>query len=139
MNPTPSLMSQLSNTMATGQSPMNVQTPGSPMFDPGLISPNPSPMPNKSPMSMMHLQNHFKNTGMPLPPQLQQMQGGQGQQPLVTLPIEDQSQQQPGVQVPASEAELIIKAMTKHLDHKHKMEGKMLDAVLPQPQLPATL
>jgi hypothetical protein len=131
MNPQ-SLMGRLTQGMAAGSSPMDQVTPGSPMFQPGMTPPQQAPMPNKS----FHLQKAFQRRGMPMPPQVAQMdtqqppqatpQSGQPPQPAVT--------QQP--QVPLSEAELIIKAMAKHLDHKGKMEAKILEAALPQDQTP---
>lgn len=125
----PSLMARLTQGMQAGNSPMNTVTSGSPNFQPSLQSPTPSPMPNKT----FHLEAALKRRGMQLPPQLAQQGEPQAQGGQVTLPnVQDINPQQPGVQVPLSEVELIIKALSKHLDHKNKMEAKVLEAALPQ-------
>lgn len=130
-------MSQLNNSMQSGGSPMNVQTPGSPNYDPSLIAPSPTPTPQGSPMSQIHITH----------PDLHAVLQKQGISPAdpnaptpnaagnVTLPIQDEEPQSPGVQVPLSDAQLIIKAMSKHMDHKNKIEAKVLDAAIPQPQV----
>lgn len=133
----PSLMTQLNNSMQSGGSPMDVQTPGSPMFDPSLQTPSPTPMPQGSPMSQIHVTHPDLHAVL----QKQGISPGGGDPAMqpnaagnVTLPLQDQEPQSPGVQVPLSDAQLIIKAMTKHMDHKNKIEAKVLDAALPQPE-----
>lgn len=137
MQPQPSLMSQLTNSMATGGSPLNIQSPGSPMAQPGLSPPQPSPMPNKT----FHLEAALKRRGMtmpasiqggapPPPPMPQDPSQAQGQPPQVAQPAPAEPT------APLSEVELIIKALSHHLDHKGKMEAKVLEAALPQDQTP---
>lgn len=127
MQPQPSLMSQLSNSMAQGGSPMNVQTPGSPQFDPSLQMPSPTPMPDQS------ISSQFSPSQMQ-----QQPPQGMGQQPqqMATLPIQDGDQQTPGVQVPASEAELIIKALGKRMQSLSKIHEMAAGTAFPQPEPP---
>ncbi len=133
----PSLMSQLTAGMAQGTSPMNTVTPGAPTYQPSLVPPQNTPMPDKSPTSAMHLHNAFQRRGLPIPPQLQTQATAQpsvsqgGSQ--VTLPVEDQNPQQAGVQVPVGEAELIIKALTSRLQMLGKHESAVRDHLFPKP------
>ena len=60
----------------------------------------------------------------------------QGQEQMVTLPTEDRDQQSPGVQVPTSEAELIIKALDGRMKSLSKIHGMAAQAAFPQPQQP---
>jgi hypothetical protein len=134
MNPNPSLMTQLTNTMSQGQSPMNVQTPGSPMYQPSLITPAPAPTPDRSPEAAMHLgalHRYYEKNGMQKPSQLTSAPTAQPGGSQVTLPVQDTNPQQPGVQIPVSEAELIVKALTKRLEHHSKAGEKVLNALMP--------
>jgi hypothetical protein len=39
----------------------------------------------------------------------------------------------PTASMPVSETELILRALSKHLDHKGKIEEKLLNAMIPEP------
>lgn len=111
----------LARSMTAGQPAPMQQSPLSSNFAPNLVVPPPPQLPNKSPMSAMSpalqaaMQRGSQSTQTPPAPQQNSQQ--------VTLPVQDQNQQQPGIQVPISEAELIIKAMTERLKHTTKMEA----------------
>lgn len=125
---------QLSQQMAQGVPALDQNTVGSPNFDPSLQPPMPSAMPQGSPMDAIH--RAFARRGKPVPAHLQAPQAPQAQpqQPdasgQVTLPIQDENPQQPGTQVQPSEAELLIKAITKRLDHHNKVTEKLVDSFL---------
>ncbi len=131
MNPT-GFIGQLNRSMQADTPALDQVTGTSPNFDPSLATPAPSAMPDKSPATMMHLHGALARRGIN-PTSIEQLNQPEqaGGQPLVTLPIQDQSPQQPGVQVPMSEADLIIKALSKRLDHRNKMEASVAKAMLP--------
>lgn len=133
----PSLMSQLTQSMAQGGSPMNVQTPGSPMYQPSLTPQTPSPMPDKSPTTAMHLgalHRYFEKNNIPKPSQLQS--GNIAPAGQVTLPpVQDVNPNQSGTQIPTSEAELIIKALSKRLEHHSKTAEKIVGSMLPKEEV----
>lgn len=120
------LQTQLAQSMQGG-SPMNIATPGSPTAMPGLQAPAPTPMPDRSPMSMMHkpaLQQAVQQSQMP-------------QQADMTIPgLQDQNPQQPGVQVPTSEAELIIKALDSRMKSISKIHEAVANNLYPAPPEP---
>lgn len=119
----PSLQTQLAQGMM-GNSPMNIQSPSAPTYQPGLTTPLPPPMPDKSPAS------NFTPTQM-------QQQPPQGMpQDMVTLPIQDGDQQTPGVQVPETEAELILKALTHRQKSISKVQEMAAAHMFPQPMQP---
>lgn len=116
----------LQNALAQGMqsgSPMNAQTPSAPGFDPGTQPPAQPPMPNQSPMSQIR----------PMPGQVA---GGQpqGQGQMMTLPVNDSDPNTPGVQIPASESELLIKALNDRLKSLSKIHTMAAQAAYPQPQ-----
>lgn len=124
---------QLSQQMAQGVPTLDQNTAGSPNFDPSLQPPMPGAMPQGSPMTAMDSALHraHQRRGMPIPAQMSQASGQQGD---VTLPIEDNNPQQPGVQVSPTEAELILKAMDSRLKHHSKITEHLMKTFLPQPQ-----
>ncbi len=74
------------------------------------------------------------------PSQMQQqppqgMPQADGQQ-MTTLPIQDGDQQAPGVQVPTSEASLIIEALDGRMKSLSKIHTMAAQAAFPQPQQP---
>jgi hypothetical protein len=93
-------------------------------------------MPNKT----FHLEAALKRRGMQMPASLQG--GAPPAPPMPTDPSQAQGQPQPAQPAPVepatplSEVELIIKALTKHLDHRGKLEAKILEAALPKDQTP---
>lgn len=127
-SPQPSLMSQLSQSMQQGQSPMSVALPGSPTAMQGM-SATPSPMPDKSPMSQIHPPQGMQ---VPVNPQAPAQATGQD----VTLPVQDTDPNQPGVQIPASESELILKALDHRLKTLSKIHSMAATSAFPQPQQP---
>lgn len=128
MNPTPGLMSQLAQTMATGGSPMNIQTPGAPTYQPGLQQPTPPQMPDKT----------FQTSqGAPMQQMAAQQQLQQGQQgQMMTLPVEDQDPQSPGTQVTETEAEKIIKALSDRMKSLSKIHTQQTQHLYPLPEQP---
>lgn len=145
--PPTSILGQISQSMASGQSPLNSISSSSPAFQPGLTPPS-VPMPDKSPASFIHRAAGRRGMDLSNHPQLQ---ANFAQSPTpgapvnsdpssftnpqqATLPIQDQNPQQPGVQVPISEAELIVKALNKRLDHHTKMTEKLMNTMLPEQQ-----
>ncbi len=116
------LATQLANSMQMGNSPLNVQTPGSPNYNPSLVTQQPTPMPQGSPAS------DFTPTqmqqGQPMQPQTQE--------PQLTLPVEDSNPQAQGTQVSVSEAEKIIAALEGRLKNIGSVEKMTAQAALPQ-------
>lgn len=141
MQPT-SVLGQLNQSMQAGTPTLDQVSGSSPNFDPNLQPTSPAPMPQGSPATMMHLHGALSRRGIN-PTSIQQLndagqQGGSNGQPLVTLPIQDQNQEQPGVQVPMSEADLIIKALSKRLDHRNKMEATVAKVMMPPQEMGVT-
>ncbi len=120
-----SLGNQYAASVQGGGSPLNIMTPGSAGFQPQLQTPQAPNMPSKSPMSQINppspmldqngqpVGHPLINPPPPLPPHPVQNQ--------VTLPIQDSDPNQPGIQIPATESELILKA----LDHRLKALSKI--------------
>lgn len=134
--PPQSPIGQLNSSMQAGTPEISQVSGGSPNFDPSLVAPQNTPMGDKSPASEIHetpLHRALKRRGISIPPQLQSQTAPTPG--MTTLPIQDESAQ-PGVQVPTSEAELIIKALTKRMDHHSKVTEKLLDSFLPQANTP---
>lgn len=125
MNPAVGLQAQLAQGMASG-SPMNIATPGSPTFQQGLTAPS-IPMPDKSPATNFTPHQMSPAMQAPMPQQ------GQPQQ-MMTLPIEDANAQAPGVQVPESEASLILKSLDHRLENISKVQEMVTAFHHPQPQ-----
>jgi hypothetical protein len=128
------MLGQLNQSMQAGTPAIDQVSGSSPNFDPNLQPMGPSPMPEKSVGTMMHLHGALKRRGIDPAslPQLSQNASG-----MVTMPNAaegDHNPAQPGVQVPVTEAELIIKALTTRLGHHSKLEASIADALLPQPQ-----
>jgi hypothetical protein len=129
------LLGQINQSMSQGIPELGQVSSTSPNFDQQLQPNAPSPMPDKSPASMISpLHSALQRRGMPIPPQLAQQNQGVGQ---VTVPngtpgVQDTNKQQPGVQIPASEAELIIKALTSRLGMLGKHESAVRDHLFPQ-------
>lgn len=121
------LATQLAQSMQSGQSPMNISTPGGPMQQQGLQAPSPTPMPDKSPMTMIN-----PPQGMQVPTNPQSPAQATGQD--VTLPIQDANPQQAGVQIPASESELILKALDHRLKTLSKIHSMAATSAFPQPE-----
>lgn len=121
--PQPSLQTQLSQSMLSG-SPMNTMTPSAPYYDPSLQSPQPVPTPDKSPATNFTPTQMQPQNQAPLP------------QEMTTLPIQDGDQGQPGVQVPKSEAELIINALTHRQKSISKVQEMAAAHMYPQPAQP---
>lgn len=119
------LIGQLNQSMSQGVPALGQVSSTSPNFDPSLQAQPPMPNPTSS-------------TGAGISPALQramakggQQQSQQPQQPQsVTLPVQDQNPQQPGVQVPATEAELLIKALSSRLGLIGKHESAIRDHML---------
>ena len=114
----------ISGNMRAGVPAPGQLSPQSPNFQGPLQAPQNPPMPNKSPTSAMHLTDALKRRNID-PGAIAQLT--QSTQPQVTLPIQDQNPQQPGVQVPQSEAELIIKALTDRMKTLGKHESAVRD------------
>jgi hypothetical protein len=134
MNPQPSLMSQLSQQMVSGGSPMNVQTPGSPGFNPQMQTPS-VPNPNRSGGLLTPLHHALARRGIDHTqiPQLSGQQPSQGQPSAMQPPPTAMAQPaQQGATIPVSETELILKSFEKHLSHRDKLQAKVLEAALPQ-------
>jgi len=141
MNPqTP--IGQLNASIQAGV-PAPAQVSGSsPNFDPGMTPPVNTPMPEKSPASLLSKHPHpvgraFERRGLPVPPQVEAMLGQNGQpvpngmqnpppaaqafQSLPPHPVQNMpptnltSPQVPGapVEKPLSEAEALVKALEK--------------------------
>lgn len=104
-----------------------------PTFQPGMSAPT-TPMPDKSPASLIHgspFHRALQRRGIDMPTQAQMPATAQpNASGDVTLPIQDANPSQPGVQVPPSEAELIIKALTSRLHMLGKHESAVRDALL---------
>lgn len=112
----------LSRSMMEGQ-PLPT-SPQSASFQPSLVVPQNPPMPNKSPITSMHLQSAMaRRAGQQQPDAVPQNATPSASPNQITLPAQDQNPQQPGVQVPLSEAELIIKALSDRLKHHTKSEA----------------
>lgn len=134
-----SLLGQVTSSMASGQSPLNQISSSSPASQPGLMPPPQTPMPGND-YSVIHKAAASRGMDLSGHPQLQPGQSQQSQGQDVTLPIQDNNPQQPGVQVPASEAELIIKALTGRMKtisgHEEKIRDAALSMIQPQADTP---
>jgi hypothetical protein len=83
-------------------------------------------------MPLGALHRYFERNNMPKPQQL--AAGTMQPAGQVTLPdVQDTNPGQPGTQVPVSEGELILKALTKRLEHHSKTAEKIVNAALPKP------
>ena len=126
-----SIVGQVNRSMNAGVPALDQMSSSNPGFNPGMMPPASSPMPNMSPaIGETALHRHFKRAGQPVP---QQLQG----QPAPQVPPEVAQQatasSAPQPAMPVSETELILKALSHHLDHKGKMEEKLLNAMIPEP------
>ena len=121
------IIGQVNRSMNAGVPALDQMSSSNPGFNPGNIPPSSAPMPNGSPMTGVEtaLHRHFKRNNMAVPQQLQP------QQPEITLPVQDANPSQSGTQIPVSEVELVLRALSKHLDHKNKIEDKLLNTILP--------
>lgn len=126
-----SLLGQMSASMGSGQSPLNSISSSSPAGDPTLQPPAASPMPQGSPASLIKA---AQGRGMDLSqhPQLQS-QPQMPQQPMQT------PQPSPGdgqVEMPVTEAELLIKALSGRLKtisgHEEKLRDAAINVLTPQ-------
>ncbi len=130
------LIGQAAAAMNSGQPPLGQVSNQAPTFNSSLQVPPISPMPNKSPMSAIHKALLRRNINPSTIPQLgtQNVGVGSNMPPTeVTMPqVQDTNQSQPGVQIPVSEAELIIKALTSRLGLIGKHESAIRDHLLPQ-------
>jgi hypothetical protein len=134
----PSLMSQMTNSMANGQGEMGVQTPGSPMFQQALQTPAATPNPDRAAGLTSHLHNALRRRGIS-PEAIPQLNGGQPAPQDPSSAPQAPSSGQPGIgqpaqqpTIPVSETELILRAMEKHMTHKDKLQMKVVEAALPQ-------
>ncbi len=118
--------------MQQGVPALDQNTPTSPNFEPGMTTPS-IPMPDKSPATMMHLHSALQRRGIN-PASIAQLNNSNNSVTLPTQAIQDHNPQQPGVQIPASEAELIIKALSRRLEHRNKIEASVAKAIIPQEQ-----
>lgn len=116
----------LARSMMSGQPAIDQESPLSAGFDPSLVVPQRPPMPNGSPMSAMSpaLKALVNQSQAPMGQLQQPVSSSQSNQ--VTLPVEDASPNQPGVQVQSSEAMKIIGAMEHYLKHITKKEQAFL-------------
>lgn len=130
MNPQ-GLLGQLNQSMQQGVPALGQVSGTSPNFDASLQPQPPTAMPQKSPATMMHLHGAAQRRGID-PASVQQLQPDASGN--VTLPVQDSNTQQPGVQVPVSEAELILKALSSRLGMIGKHESAVRDHLFPQPQ-----
>ncbi len=153
MGPT-SPLGQISQSMASGQSPLNQISNSSPAAQPGLMPPPAPPMPEKSPASEIHdtpLHRAFARRGKMVPQQLNdfishqpyevksayrkligtdptQINNEMAAQSSLNQPQPTQPSQQP--EVPLTEAEKIVGVLGKRLEHHNKMAEKLVDTFL---------
>ena len=134
------ILGQLEQSMSQGVPEPGQVDSASPNFAPSMQPPPVSPMPQKSPASMMHktaIGRHFQKQGLPVPPQVEQM--GQpithyAQPSNLDLPQHGM----PGAMGGAigasnptpSEPELIIKALDSRMKHHSKITEKFVDTLL---------
>lgn len=130
MEPT-SLIGQAARSMnIPGNPAMNQVSATAPTAQPGMMPPAPTPMPDKSPASEIKktpLHGAFERRGMPVPGQLQSPP---------STPLADPSQQ--GANMPVSEAELILKALSSRLGMIGKHESAVRDHLFPPQPTPST-
>ena len=129
------LLGQLNQSMSQGTPALGQVTGQSPNFQPQLQPPAPSPMPDKSPASMIPktaLHRAFERRGKQIPPQLQNLGVGSNMPPSAAPQATGSTQPPQGVNVPVSEAELIIKALTSRLKTVGEHESAIRDALLPK-------
>jgi hypothetical protein len=147
MNPPNSIVGQVNRSMNAGVPALDQMTSSNPGFNPGNMPPPNTPMPNKSPMSAIHRALARRGINPANIPQLQSPQipangvgqgGGVVPQPQMGTPAAGsggvaQASSAPTPSMPVSETELILKALSKHLDHRGKIEERLLNAMIPEP------
>lgn len=105
----------LVRSMMNGSPSPLQQSPSSVGFDPNLQVPAYPQMPDKSPMTA--IPTHQMEQPSQQPTQQSQQPG------IVTIPgVQDAAPQQPGLQIPLSEAQLIVKTLGARLNHLSKKE-----------------
>ncbi len=124
MQPT-SVLGQLSQSMAQGQPELNQISQSSPAGQPGLQPPPATPMPEKNPLDLIRKAAMRRGMNVDNHPQMQSQPNAV--QPAMMAPQQPQQQV-----IPKTEAELLISAITKRLDHHSKVTEKLLDSFLPQ-------
>lgn len=135
-----SIVGQLNRSINAGAPVLDQVSSSSPNFDSMLQPPANTPMPNKSPVTPLERALHRRGMTNVQVPQQASQQATQGQGgPEITLPVNDSNPNQPGVQVPASEAEKLIGALEKisgtfgkRLEMINKHEERVRDHVFPK-------
>ena len=129
-----SIVGQVNRSMNAGVPALDQMSSSNPGFNPGNMPPASAPMPNKSPMSAIHRALGRRGINPASIPQLNQPQTPQTP-PQIAPPVAQQAtaSSAPTASMPVSETELILKALSKHLDHKGKIEEKLLNAMIPEP------
>ena len=134
-----SIVGQVNRSMNAGVPALDQMSSSNPGFNPGNMPPASAPMPNKSPMSAIHKALGRRGINPASIPQLNQSPQISAQTPPPPqMPVGEsggvaQASSAPTASMPVSETELILRALSKHLDHKGKIEEKLLNAMIPEP------